>query len=70
MKSKFADAYAAKRKGTPSIEDAQVDFPETEDFLSSEGNDELSDVDMHLFEAPHLDEESPFKKALRRRMQK
>ncbi len=64
-KSKFADAYNAKRKGTPTVEDTQVDFPETEDFLSGEGNNELSDVDMHLFEAPHLDE-SPMKRLLKR----
>ncbi len=71
QKQALAIAYAQKRKGYAqggTVEDAHEEFPETEDFLSGEGEDELSDVDMHLFEAPHLDEDSPMKKQLRRRM--
>ncbi len=72
QKQALAIAYAQKRKGYAqggTVEDAHEEFPDNDEFLSGhDESDDLEDVDMHLFEAPHLDEDSPMKKQLRRRM--
>lgn len=71
LKSKQAFIEAYKQKVNPSkpYEDLGEDWPDNDAFLSGHDmQDDMSDMDNDFLNPPHEDEESPLKKALRKRM--
>lgn len=71
LKQSLAIAYSQKRKGYAKGGTVEENiFPDNDEYLSGQNGDEVSDIDMHMLEAPHIDEDSPLKRALRKRMSK
>lgn len=72
-KKSLADAYAQKRGGKVedflSGEGDDQYLVDNEEFLSGQDGDEMSDEDPTLFNAPEVDQDSPMKRMIRKRMQ-
>lgn len=67
-KQAFIDTYRKKITPEKPYEDLGENWPDTEEFLSGQSDDEMSDADNDFLNPPHEDDESPLKRALRKRM--